>query len=99
MLLTGRARPGARLADKGQVNQSFPNNDPLREVKTAARKIAQNASIAAKLTKVARNQDHQGLEAALRWESPARLVTLVSSGLLEGLAANRERRVPKFTGS
>ncbi|HEX4811752.1 MAG TPA: enoyl-CoA hydratase-related protein [Nonomuraea sp.] len=99
MLLTGRALSGAEAEDKGLVNQSFPNNDLLREVRGVARKIAQNAPIATRLTKVALNQDHQDLEAALRWESLAQPITMASSDLLEGLAAHRERRVPKFTGS
>jgi enoyl-CoA hydratase len=99
MLLTGRILTGREAADKGLVNQSFPGNDLADEVTTIASKIAQNAPIATRLTKVALNQDHQDLEAALRWESLAQPVTMASSDLLEGLAAHRERRVPKFTGS
>ncbi|MFI7707184.1 enoyl-CoA hydratase/isomerase family protein [Nonomuraea sp. NPDC049480] len=99
MLLTGRTLSGAEAADKGLVNQAFPNNDLLSEVRAIAGKIAQNAPIATRLTKVALNQDHQDLEAALRWESLAQPVTMASSDLLEGLAAHRERRLPKFTGS
>jgi enoyl-CoA hydratase/carnithine racemase len=99
MLLVGRSLSGAEAADKGLVNQSFPNNDLLREVRAIAQKIAQNAPIATRLTKVALNQDHQDLEAALCWESLAQPVTMASSDLLEGLAAHRERRLPKFTGS
>lgn len=48
---------------------------------------------------MALNQDHQDLEAALRWESLAQPVTMVSADMIEGLAAHRERRMPKFTGS
>ncbi|TMR94301.1 enoyl-CoA hydratase/isomerase family protein [Nonomuraea basaltis] len=99
MLLTGRTLSGTEAADKGLVNQSFPNDDLLSQVRAIARKIAQNAPIATRLTKVALNQDHQDLEAALRWESLAQPVTMASSDLLEGLAAHRERRMPKFTGS
>jgi enoyl-CoA hydratase len=99
MLLTGRTLSGTEAADKGLVNQSFPNNDLLPEVRAIAQKIAQNGPIATRLTKVALNQDHQDLEAALRWESLAQPITMASSDLLEGLAAHRERRVPKFTGS
>ncbi|MBF8191572.1 enoyl-CoA hydratase/isomerase family protein [Nonomuraea sp. K274] len=99
MLLAGRTLSGAEAAGKGLVNQSFPKNDLMSEVQAIATKIAQNAPIATRLAKVALNQDHQDLEAALRWESLAQPVTMASSDLLEGLAAHRERRVPKFTGS
>ena len=99
MLLTGRALTGTQAADKGLVNQSFPNNDLMSEVSGIAQKIAQMGPVATRLTKIALNQDHQDLEAALRWESVAQPVTMASSDLLEGLAAHRERRMPKFTGS
>ncbi|SEH03572.1 enoyl-CoA hydratase [Nonomuraea solani] len=99
MLLTGRVMIGVEAADKGLVNQSFPKNDLMSEVRAIATKIAQNAPIATRLTKVALNQDHQDLEAALRWESLAQPVTMASSDMIEGLAAHRERRMPKFTGS
>ncbi|NRQ37820.1 enoyl-CoA hydratase/isomerase family protein [Nonomuraea sp. NN258] len=99
MLLTGRAVTGAEAADKGLVNQSFPNNDLMSEVEDIAGRIASNAPIATRLTKIALNQDHQDLEAALRWESLAQPVTMASADMIEGLTAHRERRVPKFTGS
>ncbi|WP_043630542.1 enoyl-CoA hydratase/isomerase family protein [Nonomuraea candida] len=99
MLLAGRTVSGAEAADKGLVTQSFPKNDLMSQVGGIAAKIAQNAPIATRLTKVALNQDHQDLEAALRWESLAQPVTMASADMLEGLAAHRERRMPKFTGS
>jgi enoyl-CoA hydratase/carnithine racemase len=99
LLLTGRSVSGAEAADKGLVNQSFPKNDLMSEVGAIAAKIVQNAPIATRLTKVALNQDHQDLEAALRWESLAQPVTMASADMIEGLTAHRERRMPKFTGS
>ncbi|MEO3793692.1 enoyl-CoA hydratase-related protein [Nonomuraea sp. B10E15] len=99
MLLAGRTVTGAEAAVKGLVNESFPKDDLMSEVRSIAGKIAKNAPIATRLTKVALNQDHQDLEAALRWESLAQPVTMASSDMIEGLAAHRERRVPKFTGS
>ncbi|MEU0571700.1 enoyl-CoA hydratase/isomerase family protein [Nonomuraea sp. NPDC005983] len=99
MLLTGRTLLGAEAADKGVVNQSFPKNDLMREVEKIAETVARNAPIATRLTKVALTQDHQDLEAALRWESLAQPVTMASADMIEGLAAHRERRLPKFTGS
>ncbi|MEO3875966.1 enoyl-CoA hydratase/isomerase family protein [Nonomuraea sp. B12E4] len=99
MLLTGRAITGTEAAVKGLVNQSFPKNDLMSEVRDIAGRVAHNAPIATRLTKVALNQDHQDLEAALRWESLAQPVTMASSDMMEGLAAHRERPMPKFTGS
>ncbi|MGW0804414.1 enoyl-CoA hydratase/isomerase family protein [Nonomuraea sp. NPDC002799] len=99
MLLAGRTVTGAEAADKDLVNQAFPKDDLMSEVQTIATKIAQNAPIATRLTKVALKQDHQDLEAALRWESLAQPVTMASDDMLEGLSAHRERRMPKFTGS
>nr|WP_055508529.1 enoyl-CoA hydratase-related protein [Nonomuraea pusilla] len=99
MLFTGQPLTGAQAAVKGLVNESFPKNDLMSEVLTVAARIARNAPIATRLTKVALNQEHQDLEAALRWESLAQPVTMVSADLVEGLAAHRERRMPKFTGS
>ncbi|TDD50445.1 enoyl-CoA hydratase/isomerase family protein [Nonomuraea terrae] len=99
MLLTGRILSGSHAEVKGLVNQSFPKDDLMSHVRDIATKIAQNAPIATRLTKVALNQDHQDLEAALRWESLAQPVTMASADMIEGLAAHRERRVPKFTGS
>ncbi|WP_219463257.1 enoyl-CoA hydratase/isomerase family protein [Nonomuraea rhizosphaerae] len=99
MLLTGRTVLGEEAATKGLVNRSFLKNDLMSEVEAIAATIAHNAPIATKLTKVALNQDHSDLEAALRWESLAQPVTMVSADMAEGLAAHRERRMPKFTGS
>jgi enoyl-CoA hydratase len=99
MLLTGRTLLGAEAADKGLVNRSFPKYDLMSEVMAIARTVAGNAPIATKLTKVALNEDHPHLEAALRWESLAQPVTMTSADMAEGLAAHRESRVPKFTGS
>jgi enoyl-CoA hydratase len=99
MLLAGRTVSGKEAADKGLVNQSFPKNDLMSEVTGIATKIAQNAPIATRLTKVALGQGHQDLEAALRWESLAQPVTMASADMIEGLSAHRERRMPKFTGS
>lgn len=99
MLLTGRTLTGAEAATAGLINRSFPQNDLMLEVEGIARDVADTAPIAARLTKVALNQDHPDLEAALRWESLAQPVTMGSADMMEGLAAHRERRMPKFTGS
>ncbi|MBN6051461.1 enoyl-CoA hydratase/isomerase family protein [Nonomuraea sp. RK-328] len=99
MLLTGRAISGREAEIKGLVNRSFPRADLMTEVSAVAGEIIRNAPVATRLTKVALAAGHADLEAALRWEALAQPVTMASADLLEGLAARRERRVPKFTGS
>ncbi|WP_327089612.1 enoyl-CoA hydratase-related protein [Nonomuraea sp. NBC_01738] len=99
LLLTGRTITGSEAAAEGLINRSFPANDLKRKVVHIARDVAATAPIAARLTKVALNQDQPDLEAALRWESLAQPVTMASADMMEGLTAHRERRMPKFTGS
>ncbi|WP_344578569.1 enoyl-CoA hydratase/isomerase family protein [Nonomuraea roseoviolacea] len=99
MLLTGRAISGREAEIKGLVNRSFPRADLMTEVSAVAGEIIRNAPVATRLTKVALAAGHADLEAALRWEALAQPVTMASADLMEGLAARRERRVPKFTGS
>ncbi|MEV0195332.1 enoyl-CoA hydratase-related protein [Nonomuraea sp. NPDC050691] len=99
MLLTGRAISGREAEIKGLVNRSFPRADLMTEVSAVAEEIIRNAPVATRLTKVALAAGHPDLEAALRWEALAQPVTMASADLMEGLAARRERRVPKFTGS
>lgn len=99
LLFTGRTILGAEAARRGLINQAFPSSDLISEVLDFAAMIAGNAPIATRLTKVALSQEHQDLEAALRWESLAQPVTMASADMREGLAANRERRPPQFSGT
>lgn len=71
----------------------------LAETIGVAERIAGQAPIATRLTKVAlSNGGHPDMESALRWESLAQPVTMSSRDMLEGLAAQREKRSPNFTG-
>ncbi|WP_030910433.1 enoyl-CoA hydratase/isomerase family protein [Streptosporangium amethystogenes] len=97
MLLTGRTMTGLEAASAGLVNRAFPGESLMAEVLGIASRIAANAPIATRLTKVAlAGGGHADLAAALRWESLAQPVTMASDDMLEGLAAQRERRVPRF---
>jgi enoyl-CoA hydratase/carnithine racemase len=99
MLLAGRVLTGAEAAGHGLVNRSFPRADVLAETIKIAEKIAAQAPIATRFTKVAlSNGGHPDMESALRWESLAQPVTMTSKDMLEGLAAQREKRDPRFTG-
>ncbi|GAA0847449.1 enoyl-CoA hydratase-related protein [Streptosporangium amethystogenes subsp. fukuiense] len=97
MLLTGRTMTGLEAASAGLVNRAFPRESLMAEVLGIASRIAANAPIATRLTKVAlAGGGHADLDAALRWESLAQPVTMASDDMLEGLAAQREQRVPRF---
>ncbi|RJL33515.1 enoyl-CoA hydratase/isomerase family protein [Bailinhaonella thermotolerans] len=99
MLLTGRTVTGAEAAALGLVNRAFPKDRVLAEALEVASRIAAKGPVATRLTKVAlAGGGHPTLDAALRWESLAQPVTMASEDLVEGLAAQRERRAPKFTG-
>ncbi len=100
MLLTGRTMRGAEAASAGLVTRAFPRESLMAEVLEIASRTAANAPIATRLTKVAlAGGGHADLDAALRWESLAQPVTMTSADMLEGLAAQRERRVPRFGNS
>jgi enoyl-CoA hydratase len=100
MLLTGRTVLGAEAAARGLVTRAFPRESLLAEVLGIASATAANAPVATRLTKVAlADGGHADLDAALRWESLAQPVTMATGELLEGLAAQRERRAPRFGNS
>ncbi|GGL09760.1 enoyl-CoA hydratase [Planomonospora parontospora subsp. antibiotica] len=100
MLLTGRTVLGAEAAATGLVTRAFPRESLLAEVLGIASATAANAPVATRLTKVAlAGGGHADLDAALRWESLAQPVTMATGDLLEGLAAQRERRAPRFGNS
>ncbi|WP_165966987.1 enoyl-CoA hydratase-related protein [Actinomadura sp. 7K507] len=99
MLLAGRALTGDEAASHGLVNRAVPRADVLAEALTVAGRIAAQGPVATRLTKVAlSNGGHPDMESALRWESLAQPVTMSSADMLEGLAAQREKRSPRFTG-
>ncbi|MFI6508448.1 enoyl-CoA hydratase/isomerase family protein [Streptosporangium sp. NPDC050855] len=97
ILLTGRTLTGREAATAGLVTRAFPRASLMAEVMEIASRTAANAPIATRLTKVAlAGGGHADLGAALRWESLAQPVTMASDDMIEGLAAQRERRPPRF---
>jgi enoyl-CoA hydratase/carnithine racemase len=100
LLLTGRVVTGAEAAGLGLVNRAFPRDRFSAEVDSVAAAIATKAPIATRLTKVALAAGgHAHLDAALQWEALAQPITLATADLQEGLAAQRERRPPRFRGT
>jgi enoyl-CoA hydratase/carnithine racemase len=99
MLLTGRVVTGAEAVPYGLVNRAVPHEEVLDEALRVAGEIAERAPVATRLTKAAlAGGGPRSLEEALRWESLAQPVTMASADLAEGIAAQRERRAPRFTG-
>ncbi len=99
MLLAGRVVTGAEAERHGLVNRAVEDGKVLDEALAVAHRVAAQAPIATRLTKVAlAGGGHPDQESALRWESLAQPVTMASKDMLEGLAAQREGRAPRFTG-
>ncbi len=99
MLLTGRVLAGPDAVAAGLVNQIFPAERLRAEVLEIASTIATRAPIATRLTRQAlADGGHASFEAALKWEAVAQPLTMATQDLLEGIAAARQRRSPKFTG-
>lgn len=98
LLLTGRMVTGTEAAAMGLVNQAVPAVEVLPAALRAAEAVAAAAPVATRLTKRALAEGHASYAAALEWEALAQPVTLATADLQEGLAAQRERRTPRFTG-
>lgn len=99
LLYTNRAVSGAEAVALGVYNRVFPAGDFPGEIERIASDVAAGAPIAVKLTKQALvGAGHESFEAALRWEALAQPITMATEDLQEGLAAQRERRTPRFTG-
>lgn len=100
MLFTGRVVTGEKAEACGLVNRAVPREDVLDVALEVAAEIAANGPVATRLTKVAlAGGGHSSLDEALRWESLAQPVTMVTDDLREGIAAQREKRAPRFTGA
>ena len=100
LLLTGRQVGADEALAIGLVNGVSEPGALLDEVLAVAQGIAGSAPIAVRLAKTAlAHAGHHGIDAALDWEGLAQPLTMVSADLREGLAAQAERRAPRFTGA
>jgi len=77
----------------------FAADDFAGEVEGIAAGIAATAPIPSRYTKVAlRDGGHEDFESCVQWEALAQPITLATADLQEGIAAAREKRVPRFEG-
>ncbi|HVV74679.1 MAG TPA: enoyl-CoA hydratase/isomerase family protein [Mycobacteriales bacterium] len=104
LLFTGRRVDAAEALRLGLVN-GVVDGDPagpggvVEHALEIAEQIAANGPIAVRLTVAAlRNGTPRSLDDALMYEALAQPITFASEDLMEGLAAAKERRAPKFTG-
>jgi enoyl-CoA hydratase/carnithine racemase len=99
LLLTGRSVDAAEAERIGLVDSVHEPDQLLPAAVEVARGIAASAPLAVRLTKAAlRGAGHRTIDEALAWEGLAQPVTMVSADLREGLAAQAEKRPPRFTG-
>ncbi|MGB9378904.1 MAG: enoyl-CoA hydratase/isomerase family protein [Mycobacteriales bacterium] len=99
LLLTGRAVSGDEALRMGLVNRLMDADSLRSGCLEVAATIAAQAPVAIRLTTVALRQGHRSMADALQWEALAQPVTMATDDVVEGLAAARERRPPRFTGT
>lgn len=99
LLFTSRVIDAGEAEAMGLVNRAVPGASLMDEARALAGEIAANAPIATRLVKRAiKLAEKNDLETMLEYEALAQAVTMASADLLEGLAAVKEKRAPKFEG-
>jgi enoyl-CoA hydratase len=99
LLLTGRAVDAEEALRLGLVSAVYDDDVLVAKATEVAYRIAAAAPIATRLTKAGlRAGGHRSMEDALQFEALAQPVTFATEDLREGLAANRDRRTPSFSG-
>lgn len=99
LLYTGRLVRGREAADYGLALESVPADEVLARASALADEIAASSPLVVRQLKrsIAEASDHTLLEQLDR-EAALQAVNYATSDLVEGLAAGRERRAPRFTG-
>jgi enoyl-CoA hydratase len=99
LLYTGRILDGTEAERIGLVNRAVAREALREEALALARSIAEAAPLAVRATKRSlRGAAAATLDEQLDQEAREQALCYESADLLEGLAAARERRPPRFTG-
>ncbi len=99
MIWTGDGIDAAEALRIGLVGRVVPADMLLDTARELARRLARAAPMAVRLSKNAIYRGlTQDLPTALEWAATAESITLTSDDHQEGILANRERRLPHFTG-
>ncbi len=99
LLLTGRLVDADEASRIGLVSRVHEPEGFLDDVLATAAEVAATAPIATRLTTLAlRDGGHRDLESCLQWEAMAQPITLATADLQEGIAASKQKRLPRFTG-
>jgi len=99
MLLTGDSIDAATAARWGLVNQVVPQEQLMNAALAVARRIAVNAPLAVQAAKELALRSHDvDLATGLRMEQVMNRVLMATEDAVEGPAAFREKRPPRFKG-
>lgn len=99
-LYTGRLFSGAEAAQHGLALESLPADEVLPRALDLAQEIAAAAPLVVRQLKVSLDaQQRTSLPEQLELEAANQAINYGTEDLVEGLAAGRERRAPRFTGA
>ncbi|MDD5190590.1 MAG: enoyl-CoA hydratase-related protein [Dehalococcoidales bacterium] len=98
ILYTGRFVDAPEAAKLGLVNKVVPPNDLMMEARAMAQQIAAVAPLAVKLTKQEVNSYIAQVEGEYAFNMDSCVKCFRSQDLMEGMAAFREKRAPRFQG-
>lgn len=100
LLFTGRPIDAEEAFRMGIANRVCPSDEILDDALVLANEIAANAPIALRYLKQGlREMFRDQYARASAWEGFAQAMTMQTQDVAEGLAAVKEKRAPKFSGS